>query len=139
MSSSVPHKVFFKVSVKPEVIYMWMMRVWPLNSRHPLSTYEWWNFVNHLWNLMEGLENNSVQSDEDSFPSDHAACTVWTISRHQKTVSHLLIYHRQQAHYLLSSCYCTLSFNDICYFNSTPHSFLFNFSRERDEEKSLLH
>lgn len=61
-----------------------MMRVWPLNSRHPLSTYEWWIFVNHFWNLMEGLENNSVQSDEDSFPSDHAACTVWTNSRHQK-------------------------------------------------------
>lgn len=115
-----------------------MMRVWPVNSRHPLSTYEWWIFVNHFWNLMEGLENNSVQSDEDSFPSDHAACTVWTISRHQKTVSHLLIYHRQQAHYLLSSCYCTLSFNDICYFNSTPHSFLFNFSRERDEEPFTL-
>lgn len=76
--------------------------------------------------------------NEDSFPSDHAACTARTISRHQKTVSHSLIYRRQQAHYLLNSCCCTLSFNDICYFNSTPQSFLFNFSRERDGEQGTI-
>lgn len=75
---------------------------------------------------------------EDSFPSGRAACSVWTISRHQNSVSHVLIFHRQQAYYSLNGCSFPPSFNDICYFNSTPNSLLFKFSRGRDEEQGTI-
>lgn len=77
-------------------------------------------------------------SEDTDFPSDHTACSVWAISRHQNRVSHLLIFHRQQAYYSLNSCSCPPSFNDICYFNSTPNSFLFKFSRGRGGEKATI-
>lgn len=78
------------------------------------------------------------KASEDSFPSGHAACSVWTISRLQNTVSHSLIFRRQQAYYSLNSCSCPPSFNDICYFNPTPNSFLFKFSRGRGGEQGTI-
>ena len=56
-----------------------------------------------------------------------------------KTVPYLLIFHSQQAYYSLNSCCCPTSFNDICYFNYTPNSFLFKFSRKKakSREQSL--
>lgn len=66
---------------------------------------------------------------EDGFPSDHPA---WTISRHRNRRCHLLIFRRQQANYSLNSCRFQTSFNDICYFNFTPNSFLFKCRRGKE-------
>lgn len=52
---------------------------------------------------------------------------------------HFLIFYSQQANHSQNNCYCQPSFNDICYFNSTPNSFLFMFSRGRGgEQRGIL-
>lgn len=110
----------------------------PLYNGYPLSAYEWWIYVNHFWHLMGDWETIGFKVSEDSFPSDRAAGSVWTISRHQNKVSHLLIFGGQQAYYSLNSCSCPSAFNDICYFISTPNSFLFKFSSGGGEEQGTI-
>lgn len=116
-----------------------MKTPYPRHNGYPLSAYEWWIYVNHFWHLMGetgkqlGAKWVKTVSPVTALPAQSGP------SVDIKTQSPICLSSagsRPTIH--CTHCICPPSFNDICYFNSTPNSFLFKFRSGWGEEKGTI-